>query len=112
MTRRVTREQITEEPQEVALGETIIYTYDVSWKVSDTRWASRWDIYLTMNKAIKNRVSAGPPLLAPPDPHDAHALLTRREDHGTRTDFWPIISHSSSSCMYSTNPFGPFWVEI
>ena len=42
--------------QEVAVGETIIYTYDVSWKESDTHWASRWDVYLTMNHAVKNRV--------------------------------------------------------
>lgn len=42
--------------QEVAVGETIIYTYDISWKESDTHWASRWDIYLTMNHAVKNRV--------------------------------------------------------
>lgn len=42
--------------QEVAIGETIIYTYDVAWEESDTHWASRWDIYLTMNHAVKNRV--------------------------------------------------------
>ncbi|CAM9768812.1 unnamed protein product [Ascophyllum nodosum] len=42
--------------QEVADGETIIFTYDVAWKESDTHWASRWDIYLTMNHAVKNRV--------------------------------------------------------
>ena len=40
----------------MAAGETIIFTYDVSWKESDTHWASRWDIYLTMNHAVKNRV--------------------------------------------------------
>ncbi|CAM9231353.1 unnamed protein product, partial [Sphacelaria rigidula] len=44
------------EAQAVALGETILFTYDVSWVPSDTHWASRWDIYLTMNKAVKNRV--------------------------------------------------------
>ncbi|CAM9626190.1 unnamed protein product [Ectocarpus fasciculatus] len=42
--------------QEVAVGQRIIYTYDVAWKESDTHWASRWDIYLTMNHAVKNRV--------------------------------------------------------
>lgn len=42
----------------MALGETILFTYDVSWVPSDTHWASRWDIYLTMNKAVKNRVSS------------------------------------------------------
>lgn len=40
----------------MAVGETIIFTYDVAWKESDTHWASRWDIYLTMNHAVKNRV--------------------------------------------------------
>lgn len=44
------------EAQKVAFGETILFTYDVVWKESDTHWASRWDIYLTMNKAVKNRV--------------------------------------------------------
>lgn len=42
----------------MALGETILFTYDVAWVPSDTHWASRWDIYLTMNKAVKNRVSS------------------------------------------------------
>lgn len=27
----------------------ILYTYDVKWEKSDIRWASRWDIYLTMS---------------------------------------------------------------
>jgi len=26
--------------QEVAVGETITYTYDVAWKESDTHWAA------------------------------------------------------------------------
>lgn len=42
----------------MAVGQRIIYTYDVAWKESDTHWASRWDIYLTMNHAVKNRVRA------------------------------------------------------
>ena len=25
-----------------------MYSYDVFWKVSQTRWASRWDAYLRM----------------------------------------------------------------
>lgn len=44
--------------QEVAVGESIIFTYDIAWKESETHWASRWDIYLTMNHAVKNRVRA------------------------------------------------------
>lgn len=27
----------------------LFFTYSVEWKKSDVSWASRWDIYLTMN---------------------------------------------------------------
>ena len=27
---------------------TIVYTYDVSWDMSEVSWASRWDAYLKM----------------------------------------------------------------
>ena len=30
--------------------DNIGFTYDVEWKVSDTKWASRWDVYLTMHE--------------------------------------------------------------
>jgi len=43
-------------PQTVKAGETVIYTYDVFWAASSVRWASRWDIYLTMDNAVPNRV--------------------------------------------------------
>ncbi|EXB86672.1 Transmembrane 9 superfamily member 4 [Morus notabilis] len=36
-------------PQEVAEGKEIIFTYDVDFKDSDVKWASRWDAYLLMN---------------------------------------------------------------
>jgi transmembrane 9 superfamily member 2/4 len=36
------------EPQPIAEGEDIVYSYDVFWEESDTRWASRWDHYLKM----------------------------------------------------------------
>jgi len=36
------------EYQQVAEGERIVYTYDVQWQESTTRWASRWDAYLRM----------------------------------------------------------------
>lgn len=26
----------------------VLWTYSVTWKASDVRWASRWDIYLNM----------------------------------------------------------------
>ncbi|CAN0458044.1 unnamed protein product, partial [Discosporangium mesarthrocarpum] len=42
--------------QEVAEGENIIYTYDVVWVPSEKHWASRWDVYLTMDNAVKNKV--------------------------------------------------------
>lgn len=34
--------------QEIKEGEQIVYTYDVFWQISETRWASRWDAYLRM----------------------------------------------------------------
>ncbi|CAL8469256.1 g8797 [Coccomyxa elongata] len=34
--------------QEVKEGEEVIFTYDVTFKQSDIRWASRWDTYLIM----------------------------------------------------------------
>jgi transmembrane 9 superfamily protein 2/4 len=36
-------------PQPVAEGEEVVFTYDVVFKASDIRWASRWDTYLQMN---------------------------------------------------------------
>merc|ERR550525_1812153 len=33
---------------ELALQDTITYTYDVQWSESQIRWASRWDNYLKM----------------------------------------------------------------
>jgi transmembrane 9 superfamily protein 2/4 len=36
------------EPQEIKEGEAIVYSYDVFWQISQTRWASRWDAYLRM----------------------------------------------------------------
>ena len=35
-------------PQPLVAGEEIIFTYDVKFKMSDIRWASRWDTYLSM----------------------------------------------------------------
>ncbi|GAB4822112.1 hypothetical protein N2152v2_009158 [Parachlorella kessleri] len=34
--------------QEVAEGQEIIFTYDMTYKPSEIRWASRWDTYLMM----------------------------------------------------------------
>ncbi|KAH7422147.1 hypothetical protein KP509_13G093100 [Ceratopteris richardii] len=38
-------------PQVVEEGEKIIFTYDVNFKESQIRWASRWDVYLSMSDA-------------------------------------------------------------
>ena len=40
--------QSTVMPQVIALGEEVVFTYDVMFKMSDIRWASRWDTYLQM----------------------------------------------------------------
>jgi transmembrane 9 superfamily protein 2/4 len=39
----------------VATGK-MAYTYGVEWRASDVRWASRWDVYLTMNHAVPDKV--------------------------------------------------------
>ncbi|KAL0397004.1 UNVERIFIED_CONTAM: Transmembrane 9 superfamily member 7 [Sesamum calycinum] len=36
-------------PQEVDTDKEVIFTYDVTFKESDIKWASRWDTYLLMN---------------------------------------------------------------
>jgi len=36
------------EPQLVASGKEVIFTYDVLFRLSDIKWASRWDTYLLM----------------------------------------------------------------
>jgi transmembrane 9 superfamily protein 2/4 len=39
----------------VGTGPTV-FTYDVQWRSSEVRWASRWDVYLTMNNAVSDKV--------------------------------------------------------
>jgi hypothetical protein len=46
------------EPQKVEPG-TVLFTYDVTWRPSDIHWASRWDIYLSMNNAVPSKVGVG-----------------------------------------------------
>ncbi|KAL3351922.1 hypothetical protein AABB24_020153 [Solanum stoloniferum] len=36
-------------PQEVDTDKEVVFSYDVSFKESEIRWASRWDTYLLMN---------------------------------------------------------------
>ncbi|KAM0913554.1 hypothetical protein ACQ4PT_012083 [Festuca glaucescens] len=38
----------SDSPQEVEAGKDIVFTYDVDFKESDIKWASRWDSYLLM----------------------------------------------------------------
>ena len=41
--------------QEVKAGP-ILFTYDVLWRASPVKWASRWDIYLSMDNAVPDKV--------------------------------------------------------
>nr|GMC73159.1 transmembrane 9 superfamily member 7-like [Ipomoea batatas] len=41
--------QGTTVPQEVDTNKEVVFTYDVSFKESEIKWASRWDTYLLMN---------------------------------------------------------------
>jgi len=41
--------------QEVKSGN-VLFTYDVLWRASSVEWASRWDIYLSMDNAVPDKV--------------------------------------------------------
>mmetsp|Transcript_9808 Transcript_9808/g.31505 ORF Transcript_9808/g.31505 Transcript_9808/m.31505 type:complete len:254 (-) Transcript_9808:965-1726(-) len=41
--------------QEVHVGP-VIFSYDVLWRPSNIKWASRWDIYLSMDNAVPDKV--------------------------------------------------------
>jgi transmembrane 9 superfamily protein 2/4 len=43
---------------ELALSKStkVVYTYDIAWKPSNIKWASRWDIYLSMDNAVPKKV--------------------------------------------------------
>jgi transmembrane 9 superfamily protein 2/4 len=43
------------EHNQVSKGKTI-FTYSVEWRSSETLWASRWDVYLSMNHAVPDKV--------------------------------------------------------
>jgi transmembrane 9 superfamily protein 2/4 len=34
----------------------VLFTYDVTWRPSEIHWASRWDIYLSMDNAVPAKV--------------------------------------------------------
>mmetsp|Transcript_2667 Transcript_2667/g.4265 ORF Transcript_2667/g.4265 Transcript_2667/m.4265 type:complete len:649 (+) Transcript_2667:89-2035(+) len=40
----------------VQKGAKVLYTYDVVWRSSMIKWASRWDIYLSMDNAVPKKV--------------------------------------------------------
>mmetsp|Transcript_40655 Transcript_40655/g.85117 ORF Transcript_40655/g.85117 Transcript_40655/m.85117 type:complete len:656 (-) Transcript_40655:385-2352(-) len=42
--------------QKVEPEQSIIYTYDVTWKYSETAWASRWDVYLSEDHMVPAQV--------------------------------------------------------
>jgi transmembrane 9 superfamily protein 2/4 len=42
--------------QIVKPGETILYTYDVTWKESPVEWTSRWDVYLSEDHLVPAQV--------------------------------------------------------
>lgn len=41
--------------QKVTTGN-LIFTYGVEWRESEVKWASRWDVYLSMNHAVPDKV--------------------------------------------------------
>ena len=49
-------EDVTEHQYIKGTSVPITFTYGVEWRKSDVQWASRWDIYLSMNKAVSDKV--------------------------------------------------------
>ncbi|KAK7253706.1 endomembrane protein 70-like protein [Aureococcus anophagefferens] len=41
--------------QDVSVG-TVVFTYGVLWRASNVKWASRWDIYLSMDNQVSDKV--------------------------------------------------------
>lgn len=41
--------------QKITTGK-LVFTYGVEWRESEVKWASRWDVYLSMNKAVPDKV--------------------------------------------------------
>lgn len=53
--KHLTYEEIKGSRQKVAPGK-LLFTYGVEWRRSEVHWASRWDIYLSMNGAVPDKV--------------------------------------------------------
>ncbi|KAJ1419028.1 hypothetical protein B484DRAFT_400293 [Ochromonadaceae sp. CCMP2298] len=41
--------------QKVGAGK-VVFSYGVEWRASEVHWASRWDVYLSMNGAVPDKV--------------------------------------------------------
>ncbi len=53
--KHLTYDNVKGNPQKVNPGQ-IIFSYDVQWRESDIKWASRWDVYLSMDHAVPDKV--------------------------------------------------------
>ena len=55
-TQHTTYEMVIEHEPQLASGQ-VLFTYDVTWKENpDLEWASRWDVYLSMDNLIPAKV--------------------------------------------------------
>lgn len=46
----------TQSKQQRILNGPVVFSYGVEWRKSEVKWASRWDVYLSMNHAVSNKV--------------------------------------------------------
>lgn len=53
--KHLTFDEVKSLPQKVVTGD-ILFTYDVQWRESEVKWASRWDVYLSMDNAVPDKV--------------------------------------------------------
>ena len=89
--------------QRVATDANIMYTYDVTWKYSETAWASRWDVYLSEDPmvpaqvhwySITNSILVVPTIVAPtlssPTSTIVISCTRRRNDDGLHVEVGPL----------------------
>mmetsp|Transcript_2548 Transcript_2548/g.3968 ORF Transcript_2548/g.3968 Transcript_2548/m.3968 type:complete len:638 (+) Transcript_2548:111-2024(+) len=53
--KHLTYDDIKTAHQKVSNGK-VVFTYGVEWRASEVHWASRWDVYLSMNGAVPDKV--------------------------------------------------------
>lgn len=53
--KHLTYDDIKSSHQKVSTGK-MVFSYGVEWRKSEVHWASRWDIYLSMNGAVPDKV--------------------------------------------------------